>query len=124
SRFHLERGRELLNEGLAVEAEKNFREACVLQPQDAAAHAELATALEREGEWKNARSEAEAATGLGQSAEAYVVLTRLDMRSGDLASATANVQRALALQPANAAALILEREIKARRTAAQKPGQN
>ena len=124
SRFHLERGREFLNEGLPAEAEKNFREACELRPQDAGAHAALATALEREGDWKNARSEAEAANGNGPSAEAYVVLTRLDMRSGDLASATTDVQHALALQPDNAAAQMLDREIKARRTASQKSEQN
>jgi tetratricopeptide (TPR) repeat protein len=124
ARYHLERGRELLNEGVVSEAEKNFREACKLQPQDPAAHAALATVLEREGDLKNARVEAEAANRGAGSVEAFVVLTRLDMRSGDLTSAANDVQHALSLQPNNAAALMLEREIKARRTASQKPGQN
>lgn len=121
--YHLDRGRELLNEGLVGEAEKHFREACQLEPRNAAAHAALATVLEREGDLKNARSEAEAATSAAPSAEAYVVLTRLDMRAGDLNAAAADVQRALELQPNNAAAQMLDREIRSRKTANQKPGQ-
>ncbi|HKD92665.1 MAG TPA: tetratricopeptide repeat protein, partial [Terriglobales bacterium] len=124
ARYHLERGRELFNEGLAAEAEKHFREACQLDPQNAAAHAALASVLEREGDVKNARTEAEAATSSSPSAEAYIVLTRLDMRAGDLTAAAMDVERALTLQPGNTAAQMLDREIKARRVASQKSEQN
>ena len=124
ARYHLERGRELFNEGLAAEAEKHFREACQLDPQNAAAHAALASVLEREGDVKNARTEAEAATSSSPSAEAYIVLTRLDMRAGDLTAAAMDVERALTLQPGNAAAQMLDREIKARRLASQKSERN
>ncbi len=118
ARFHLERGRDLLNEGLVAEAEQNFREAIQLQPDDASCHAALATALERKGDFTKARSEAQAALRLNESAEAYVVLTRLEMRDNNLEAARLDVQRALTLQPGNGAALVLQREI-ANRSAGQ-----
>ncbi|MBV8205307.1 MAG: tetratricopeptide repeat protein [Acidobacteria bacterium] len=120
--YHLERGRELMNEGLPEEAERHLREACRLEPQDGAAHSALATVLEREGDFTAARTEANAANAAGASAEAFVVLSRLDMRSGDLNSARENVNRALALEPGNAAAGMLQREIEARRSG-RKPEQ-
>jgi hypothetical protein len=46
------------------------------------------------------------------------------MRAGDLTTAATDVERALTLQPGNAAAQMLDREIKARRIASQKSGQN
>jgi Flp pilus assembly protein TadD/TolB-like protein len=114
ARFHVERGRDLLNDGLVSEAEQNFREALQLQPKDPQAHAALATALERKGDFSSARSEAQAALRLAESAEAYVVLTRLEMRENNLEAARADVQRALTLQPSNGAALLLQREIASR----------
>jgi tetratricopeptide (TPR) repeat protein len=111
ARFHLERGRDFLTEGLVSEAEQNFRESVQLQPNDAGCHAALATALERKGDFMQARSEAQAALRLGESADAYVVLTRLEMRDNNLEAARLDVQRALALQPGNGAALVLQREI-------------
>src|SRR4029077_16698871 len=107
-------GRELLNEGLTAEAEHNFREAVQLQPGDVAAHTALAAALERKGDFAQARSEAQTALKLGDSAEAYVVLTRLEMRDNNLPAAQNDVQRALALQPTNGSALVLQRELASR----------
>jgi len=111
ARAHLESGRDLLSRGLAAEAEKQFREAVQLDPANAAAHAGWAAALEQAGDYTNSRAQAATALRLEPSVEAYVTLTRLDMRDGNLAAATADVQNALALQPANAAALVLQREI-------------
>jgi tetratricopeptide (TPR) repeat protein/TolB-like protein len=124
SQYHLDRGRELLQEGLLAESEKHYREACQLQPNNAAAHAGLATVLEREGSLAQAKVEALAANQTAPSADAYVVMTRLDMHAGDLNAAAVDVQHALDLQPNNASALMLDREIKARRMAAQKTNQN
>ena len=118
ARFHLERGRDLLNDGLVAEAVQNFREATQLQPNDPNAHAALAGALERQGDFAQSRAEAQTALRLGDSAEAYVVLTRLEMRDNNLDAARLDVQRALALQPANGAALVLQRELANRSTTA------
>src|SRR5262249_51241286 len=57
ARFHLERGRDFLNEGLLSEAEQNFREAVQLQPNDSGARSALATSLERRGDFAQARQE-------------------------------------------------------------------
>jgi len=111
--FHVERGRELLDQGMAGEAEKQFREATVLDPANADAHAGLASALEASQDNAGARNEARAALRLKPSAEAYVVLARLDLAASNTASAQQNVDRALALEPANTAAVSLKNEITA-----------
>src|SRR4029077_15372742 len=107
-------GRELLNEGLTAEAEHNFREAVQLQPGDVAAHTALAAALERKGDFAQARSEAQTALKLGDSAEAYVVLTRLEMREKTLPAAKIDVQRPRTCQPTNELPLVLQRELASR----------
>ena len=106
-----ESGHDLLTRGLAAEAEKQFREAVQLDPTNAPAHAGWAAALEQTGDYTNSRAQAGAALHLERSVEAYVTLARLDMRDGNLPAASSDVQNALALQPTNAAALVLQREI-------------
>jgi tetratricopeptide (TPR) repeat protein len=111
--FHVQRGHQLLDEGMAGEAEKQFREAITLDAANPDAHAGLASALEASQDNAGARNEARAALRLKPSAEAYVVLARLDLAASNTISAQQNVDRALALEPANAAAVSLKNEITA-----------
>jgi tetratricopeptide (TPR) repeat protein len=111
--FHLQHGQELLQEGLTGEAEKQFREAVVLQPTSAEAHAGLAQVLEASQDSAGARNEARMSLKLQPTADAYLVLARLDLAEGKAASARQNVDHALALDPANAVAAALKRDIAA-----------
>ena len=111
--FHVQHGQELLQEGLTGEAEKQFREAVVLQPTSAEAHAGLAQVLEASQDSAGARNEARMSLKLQPTADAYLVLARLDVAEGKAASARQNVDHALALDPANAVAAALKRDIAA-----------
>ena len=113
--FHVERGRQLLNQGFAGEAEKNFREAVILDPTNAAAHLGMARimAAERPAE---ARAEVRSALILQPSAEAWLLLAQLDLRDNNAEAAREDVERALELEPANAAAVGMKRDIAARLT--------
>ncbi|MBZ5524751.1 MAG: tetratricopeptide repeat protein [Acidobacteriia bacterium] len=109
--FHVQRGRQLLEQGLAGEAEKEFREAVILDPVNAQAHTGLALVFESNQARPEARSEALASLRLKPSAEAWLVLARLDLAEHNHAEAAQNVDRALALEPENAAAQTLKHEI-------------
>jgi tetratricopeptide (TPR) repeat protein len=109
--FHVERGRELLGQGFNAEAARNFREATRLDPTNAGAHAGLARALESDNDTAGARAEAEAAVRLKPTADAYLVLARLEMKSDQSAEAEHHVDLALTLDPKNLAALALKRTI-------------
>ena len=111
--FHLQHGQELLQEGLTGEAEKQFREAVVLQPTSAEAHTGLAQVLEASQDSAGARNEARMSLKLQPTADAYLVLARLDLAEGNAASARQNVDHALAIDPANAVAAALKRDIAA-----------
>lgn len=111
--FHLQRGRQLLEEGVASEAEKEFKKAVILDPTNAEAHAGLALMLESVQDTTGARNEARAALRLKPLAEAYLVLARLDLAENKAAAAAQNVDHALALDPSNAAAAALKRDIAA-----------
>jgi tetratricopeptide (TPR) repeat protein/TolB-like protein len=114
AKYHAERGHELLAQGFVSEAEKEFREATTLDASDAAAHSGLARVLELNGDARGARSEAEAALRLQQSAEALLVLVRLDLRDNRDEQAAENVNQALRLEPANAQAQALKRTVAAK----------
>jgi Flp pilus assembly protein TadD/TolB-like protein len=109
--YHVERGHELLEQRFIGEAGKQFREAIGLDVNNAAAHAGLAAVLEASNDAGGARWEANAALNLQPLAEAYLVLARLDLRDNKLEAASANAERAAALQPANTAAADLKRTI-------------
>lgn len=123
ARVHVDQGRQMLAEGFKAEAEKLFREAVVLDPANAAAHAGLAETLEAGADAAAARAEAMTAIQLQPSATAYLVLARLDLRDNKVQAASDNADHALALEPANSAALALKREIAVRLPggAAQEP---
>jgi Tfp pilus assembly protein PilF/TolB-like protein len=109
--FHVRHGQELLQSGLPGEAEKEFREAVVLDPANAGAHAGLATVLENDQDIAGARNEARMSLKLQPTADAYLVMARLDLAENKSASAAQNLDHALALDPANTAAAALKRDI-------------
>jgi Tfp pilus assembly protein PilF/TolB-like protein len=109
--FHVDRGRELLARGLHADAEREFREAMQRDRNNAGAHAGLARILEARKDEQGARAQAEAALRITPNTDAFLVLARLDMEDNNLARATQSVDRALALEPGNAAAQALKRTI-------------
>lgn len=111
---HARRGRELLGHGLPTLAEREFREAILLDPASPAAHAGLARVLEQNHDAAAARAEARAAIRLQPSADAFLVLARLDLADNKPEAAGESVDRALGLEPANAAAQTLKRAIAAK----------
>ena len=116
--FHVERGRELLNQGFAGEAEKNFREAVILDPTNATAHLGMARIMAAEKP-AEARAEARSAIILQPSADAWLLLAQLDLRDNNAEAAREDVERALEIEPANAAAVAMKQDIAAR--LAEKP---
>jgi tetratricopeptide (TPR) repeat protein len=107
-------GRDYMAQDLLPEAEQQFNAAVAADPQNAAAHTGLAEVREQSGNLDDARAEALEANRIKPSVNAYLVLARVDLAKNDLASAAADVQHALALEPANAAALALRHSLEAR----------
>ena len=112
--FHTQRGGQLLEQGLWLEAEREFREAIGLDPTNAAAHTGLARYLEATRDYAAARAEARTALRLEPSVEAFLLLARLDLRDNNPQAAQESVNRALVLDPANAEAQALRRSIAAK----------
>jgi tetratricopeptide (TPR) repeat protein len=114
AQFHTDRGHQLLAQGFLSEAEAEFREAIALNPSNPEAHAGLASALEAQNNQAEARSEAEEALRLRQFPEPLLVLAKLDLRDNRADAAAENINRALHLEPTNAAALALKRAVAAK----------
>jgi tetratricopeptide (TPR) repeat protein len=113
SAYHVERGKELLALNQPQQAETEFRNAIHTDFGNAAAHAQLAVLLEKKGDSANALSEAQTSVQLQPNVDALLVLARIDLKKNLFLSAAGDVDRALALEPANASALALKREIAA-----------
>jgi Tfp pilus assembly protein PilF len=111
AQFHVERAREMLDKGLFEDAGRDLREAVMLDPTNAAAHAGLARIAENKGDTAAARREAETSLQLSPTADAYIVLGRLDLRENHLDEAEKNADHALALEPANVAAITLKHQV-------------
>src|SRR5258708_23373515 len=107
ARFHVELGKELLAHGFTTEAEAEFHHAAAVDPSSTAPLTALATALADDngasGDAREARAQAEAALRIRESAEAYLILARLDLRENRMEPAAQNINRALPLQPGNPA---------------------
>jgi tetratricopeptide (TPR) repeat protein/TolB-like protein len=114
ARFHSDRGHQLLTQGFLSEAEAEFREAVSLNSSSAEAHAGLASVLEAENNPSAARTEAGEALRLRQFSEPLLVLARLDLRDNRAEAAAENIDKALRLEPSNAAALALKRAVAAK----------
>ena len=106
--------KDYLDRGLLLEAERLYQSAVAVDGRVAEAHAGLAEVRERTGDADGARKEARAALELAPSADAYLVLARLDLAAGRLDAADKEVGEALALNPANRAAQELKQQIEAR----------
>jgi tetratricopeptide (TPR) repeat protein len=114
AQFHVTRGQELLGQGFAAEAQREFREASSLDPANAEAHAGLARTLEAENDVPGARAEAEAALHLKVFVDPLLLLARLDLRDNRADAAAQSVDRALQLDPANPSALTLKQAVAAK----------
>jgi tetratricopeptide (TPR) repeat protein len=114
--YYLERGKELVAQNMATQAESEFRAAIGADHSNAAAHAQLAILLEKKGDLANARAEAQTSVRLQPNVDGLLVLARLDLKQSQLDSAASEVDRALALQPADATAQALKRDIAAKQT--------
>jgi len=108
---HVERGRDLLAQGFNAEAGREFREAVLLNPANAAAHAGLARVLEDNNDLNGARTEAQSALQLQPSVDALLVLARLDLKANQPQSAEQRINQALALEPTNATAIAMKRNL-------------
>jgi Flp pilus assembly protein TadD/TolB-like protein len=117
--YHLERGKQLLSQNMTAQAESEFREAVIADYTNAAAHAQLAMLLEQKGDVANARVEAQNSVRIKPNVDGLLVLARLDLKQNQLPAAQSEVDRALALEPANAPAQALKRDIASRQTGAK-----
>ena len=114
TRFHIETGKELLAHGFTAEAENQFHHAAALDPASAAPLTGLAEVFAARGDAREARKQAEAALRIRESAEAYLVLARLDLRENRTEAAAWNVDRAVQLEPGNPVAQDLKRAVAAK----------
>jgi len=112
--YHVELGRELLAHGFSTEAETEFRHAAAVDPSSPAPLAALADVYDSRGDAAGARAQAEASLRLRESADAYAVLARLDLRENRMDAASTNVTRALQLDPRNAQARDLKQALAAK----------
>jgi tetratricopeptide (TPR) repeat protein len=111
ARFHIELGRELLAHGFTDEAETEFRHAASVDPSSTAPLIALAEAYDARGDALQARAQVEAALRLRESADAYLLLARLDLKENRTEAAIQNINRALQLEPANSAGQDLKRTL-------------
>ena len=112
--FHVELGKELLAHGFTTEAEAEFRHAAAVDPASTAPLIALAEDYEARGDSVEARAEAEAALRIHESAVAYLILARLDLKENKTEAAAQNLNRALQLEPGNPAGQDLKRTLAAK----------
>jgi Tfp pilus assembly protein PilF len=119
ARFHMELGRELLAHGFTGEAEAEFEHAAAIDPGSSSPLTALAEDYEVRGELREARARAEASLRVRESAEAYLVLARLDLQENRTEAAEENLTRALQLDPGNAAGEEMKRTLAAQKARPQ-----
>jgi tetratricopeptide (TPR) repeat protein len=111
--------REYFSRGLLLEAERLYRQAINADSRSAAAHEGLAEVRERTGDAGGARREAQAALELKPTADAYLVLARLDIAANRLGDANHDAGEALKLNPNSQAAKDVLRQVSAKQNSAQ-----
>ncbi len=104
-------GMRFYNQGLILEAEREFQAALEADSSNAEAHAGLAMVREHGGDAKNARLEATESLKTQPNVAAYLVLARLDLQANQKAEASDDVSNALKLEPQNPAARALRQQI-------------
>ena len=107
-------GQDALARNQLPDAEQKFQSAIAADPNNALAHLGLAQVREKSGSVAEARSEAETSMRLQPSANALLLLARLDMNAHQLASAADHVSQALRLEPKNSAAIALKMSLEQR----------
>jgi tetratricopeptide (TPR) repeat protein len=100
--------------GLLLEAERLYLSAQAADDKVAEAHAGLAEVRERTGDTEAASKEARTALKLQPSADAYLVLGRLDLAAGRLEESNHEAGEALKLNPTSQAAQDLLKQILAK----------
>lgn len=108
-----------LDRELLLEAERLYQSAVSADNNSAEAHAGLAQVRERTGAADAARHEAHMALELKPSADAYLVLGRLDLDANKLTDASNEAAAALKIDPANPAAKDLMQKVQAETGAAR-----
>jgi Flp pilus assembly protein TadD/TolB-like protein len=106
-----EEGTRFLNQGLILEAEREFQAALQVESANSGAHAGLAVIRERGGDADAARKEAVQSLSSQPNITAYLVLARLDLTSNRLSDAAQNISHALQLEPQNSAARGLRQQL-------------
>jgi tetratricopeptide (TPR) repeat protein len=109
-----EQAAEFFERGLLLEAGRLYRDAVAADANSAEAHAGLARVRERSGDTEAARKEARTSIDLKPTAEAWLVLARLDQARGRVDDASRETGEALKLDPANNAAQQLQLQLLAR----------
>jgi tetratricopeptide (TPR) repeat protein len=104
-------GMRFFNQGLILEAEREFQAALEAEAGNTDAHAGLALVRERGGDIKGARLEAAESLKTQPNVTAYLVLGRLDLQANQKTEAAADVSSALKLEPQNATARALRQQI-------------
>jgi len=105
-----------LDRGLLLEAERLYLSAAAADNSVAEVHAGLAELREHSGDAEAARKEATRSLELMPSADAYLVLGRLNLAAGHLDEARQNVEAVLKIDANNNAAQQLRRQIDARQS--------
>jgi tetratricopeptide (TPR) repeat protein len=109
-----EAGMRFFDQGLILEAEREFQAALDAQSDNAQAHAGLALVREREGDTKEAREQAAESLKAGSNVTAYLVLARLDLQANLKPAAATDVASALKLEPQNATARGLKQQLESK----------
>jgi tetratricopeptide (TPR) repeat protein len=109
-----EAGMRFFNQGLILEAEREFQSALAAESDHAEARAGLALVREHEGDIKEARVQATESLKTKPNVTAYLVLGRLDLQANQKPAAAADVSSALKLEPQNAAARTLKQQIESK----------
>ena len=114
--YHVQQGKDLLTRNMPEQAEVEFREAITTDYNNEVAHAQLAMLLEKKGDMNNARAEAQTSVRLKPNVDGLLVLARIDAKQNQMSLAASEVDRAVALEQANSAALKLKQDIAAKQT--------
>lgn len=107
-------GMNFFNQGLILEAEREFHAALLAQDGNPEAHAGMALVREQGGDPKEARQQAQESLSAKPNVTAYLVLARLDLQANQKPAATEDVNSALKLEPQNAAARTLKQQIESK----------
>ena len=110
-------GQGYINQGLLLEAEREFQQALAVAPGSAQAHAGMAQIRELTGDATAARKEAETSLQLRANVPAHLVLARLDVAQHQLTEARQELRSALLLDPSNSAAHSILQQLQAQEKA-------